>query len=223
MPLTGIRPYRPPRPTIRELMQGRPEGEVEGGVPPEGYLGRRPKSAYRLEDRAEALRRVRAREIQPRRGTTSSKHTKQENNRKRAGRKQRGAERGEERTKRNYKEGINDWDAREGRPPGMAGDRQGPSHREAMGLDVSTERSRDRWLCSVDVRACREEGTSRQKVRRKETNKHERNPTAPQEGVQHKASGRQGNGTEQKGQTRDRGWRKEKTNKATKNSTKKHE
>ena len=36
-----------------------------------------------------------------------------------------------------------------------------------MGLDVSTERSRDRWLCSVVVRACREEGTTRQKARRK--------------------------------------------------------
>ena len=49
----------------------------------------------------------------------------------------------------------------------MAGDRQGPRHRKAMGLDVSTERSRDRWLCSVVVHACREEGTKRQKAQRK--------------------------------------------------------
>ena len=68
MPKTRIELYRPPRPTIRELMEGRPAGEDDGGVPPKGCLGRLPKSAYRLEDRAEARRRVRAREIQPWRG-----------------------------------------------------------------------------------------------------------------------------------------------------------
>ena len=65
MPLTRIEPYRPPLPTIRELMEGRPAGEDDGGVLPKGYLGRPPKSAYRSEDRAEALRRVKARQIQP--------------------------------------------------------------------------------------------------------------------------------------------------------------
>ena len=80
-----------------------------------------------------------------------------------------------------------------------------------MGLDVSTERSRDRWQCSVVVRACREEGTTWQKARRKKKFFfHEQNPTAPQEGERHKASGRRGNGAEQKGQTGDRGWRKKK-------------
>ena len=68
MPMTRIEPYRPPRPTIRELMEGRPAGKDEGGVPPKGCLGRPPRSAYRSEDRAEALRRVKAREIQPWRG-----------------------------------------------------------------------------------------------------------------------------------------------------------
>ena len=68
MPMTRIEPYRPPRPTIRELMEGRPAGEGDGGVPPKGYLGRPPKSAYRMEDRSEALRRVKVREIQPWRG-----------------------------------------------------------------------------------------------------------------------------------------------------------
>ena len=85
-----------------------------------------------------------------------------------------------------------------------------------MGLDVSTEQSRNRWLCGVVVGACREEGTKRQKAGRKK--KHKRNPTAPQEGVRHKASGRQGNGTGQKGQTRDR-WLRKKKIIATKNST----
>ena len=65
MPMTRIEPYRPPRPTIRELMEGRPAGADDGGVPPKGYLGRPPKSAYRSEDRVESLRGVRAREKQP--------------------------------------------------------------------------------------------------------------------------------------------------------------
>ena len=56
------------RPTIRELMEGRPAGEDDGGLPPKRCLGRPPRSAYRSEDRAEALRHVRAREIQPWRG-----------------------------------------------------------------------------------------------------------------------------------------------------------
>ena len=68
MPLTCIEPYRQPRPTIRELMERRLAGEDDGGVPPKGCLGRPPRSAYRSEDTAEALRRVRAREIQPWRG-----------------------------------------------------------------------------------------------------------------------------------------------------------
>ena len=68
MPMTRIEPYRPPRPTIRELMEGRPAGEDDGGVFPKGCLVRPSRSAYRSEDRAEALRRVRARKIQPWRG-----------------------------------------------------------------------------------------------------------------------------------------------------------
>ena len=51
----------------------------------------------------------------------------------------------------------------------MAGDRQGPRHRMAVGLDPSTEQNRDRWRCSVVVRACREEGTTRKKARQKKT------------------------------------------------------
>ena len=139
---------------------------------------------------------------------TSGEHTEQENNSKRTGRRLRGGEGGGERKKKNFSDGLNEWDAREGHPSGMAGDRQGPRHRKAMGLDESTERSRDRWLCSVVVRACREEGTTRQKARRKK--KHEQNPTAPQEGVRHKASGRRGNGTEQKGRQGTAGGAKQK-------------
>ena len=43
-------------------------GRGRRGVPPKGCLGRPPRSAYRSEDRAQALRHVRAREIQPWRG-----------------------------------------------------------------------------------------------------------------------------------------------------------
>ena len=39
MPMTRIEPYRPPRPTIRELMEGRPAGEGDRGSPPEGVSG----------------------------------------------------------------------------------------------------------------------------------------------------------------------------------------
>ena len=60
----------------------------------------------------------------------------------------------------------------------MAGDRQGPRHRMTVGLDESTERNRDRWPCSVDVRACREEGTTRKKARKKQ--KRGQHPAAPQ-------------------------------------------
>ena len=49
----------------------------------------------------------------------------------------------------------------------MAGDHQGLRHRMAVGLDESTKRNRDRWRCSVVVLACREEGTTRKKARRK--------------------------------------------------------
>ena len=43
-------------------------GTGRQGSPPPGCLGRPLRSAYRSEDRAEAQRRVRAREIQPWRG-----------------------------------------------------------------------------------------------------------------------------------------------------------
>ena len=68
MPMTRIELYRPPRPTIRELREGRPAGAEDGGISLKGYLGRPPETAYRAVDRVEAKRRVRAREIQPWRG-----------------------------------------------------------------------------------------------------------------------------------------------------------
>ena len=73
--------------------------------------------------------------------------------------------------------GLNGWVAREGRPPGMAGDCQGPRHRMAVGLDESTERNRDRSRYSFVVRACREDGPRGKKHGEKK--KRERHPTAP--------------------------------------------
>ena len=70
--------------------------------------------------------------------------------------------------------------------PDMAGDRQGQRHRMAEALDVSTEQNRDRWRCSVVVRACREEGTKRKKRKKKQEkkkgNKRGQHPAARQEG-----------------------------------------
>ena len=60
----------------------------------------------------------------------------------------------------------------------MAGERQGQRHRMAVGLDESTERNRDRWRCSVVVRACGEEGITRKKARPKK--KRGQHPAAPQ-------------------------------------------
>ena len=68
MPINRIKPYRPPRPTIRELMEGRAAGADDGGIAPKGYLQRPPKSTYRTEDGAQAESHVRVREIQPWRG-----------------------------------------------------------------------------------------------------------------------------------------------------------
>ena len=52
----------------------------------------------------------------------------------------------------------------------------------AEGLDASTEQNRDRWRCSVVVRACREEETTRKKKARqkKKGNKRGQRPAAPQ-------------------------------------------
>ena len=47
---------------------------------------------------------------------------------------------------------------------------------------MSTEQNRDRWRCSVVVRACREEGTKRKKARKKKGNKRGQHPAAPQGG-----------------------------------------
>ena len=73
----------------------------------------------------------------------------------------------------------------------MARDRQGPRHRKAMGLDVSTERSQNRGLCSVVVCACSEEGTSRQRARQK---KKEHTSNTPQRHRRARSTKRAGSG-----------------------------
>ena len=126
MPMTRIEPYRPPRRTIRELMEGRPAGEDDGGVPPKGCLGRPPRSAYRTEDRAEAQRRVRAREIQAWRRDDQRPAHEQENNTKRAGRRQSGEEGREERERIHVQQrGLKGWVAWHGRGPPRAAPQDG--------------------------------------------------------------------------------------------------
>ena len=85
--------------------------------------------------------------------------------------------------------GLKGWVAREGGSPGMAGDRQGPRHRMAVGLDESTEQNRDRWRCSVVVRACREEGTTRKKARRKKNKNLDNSPQHHKETGQKRTCG----------------------------------
>ena len=76
----------------------------------------------------------------------------------------------------------------------MAGDRQGPRHRMAVGLDESTERNRDRGRCSVVVRACREEGTTRKKARRKKKRKNKNADNTPQHHTETRQKGTGGKG-----------------------------
>ena len=68
MPMTRIELYAPPLPDHQGTDGGAAGRRGRREVPPKGCLGRPPRSAYRSEDRPEARRRVRAREIQPWRG-----------------------------------------------------------------------------------------------------------------------------------------------------------
>ena len=71
----------------------------------------------------------------------------------------------------------------------MAGDRQGPRHRMAVGLVESTEWNRDSWRCSVVVRACREEGTTRKNAWRKKKKHANNSPQHHKETGQKRACG----------------------------------
>ena len=51
----------------------------------------------------------------------------------------------------------------------------------AEGQDESTEQNRDRWRCSVVVRACREEGTTRKTARQKKNADNIRSTTRRQD------------------------------------------
>ena len=59
----------------------------------------------------------------------------------------------------------------------------------AEGLDVSTEQNRDRWRCSVVVRACREEGTQRKQARKKKETNADNTPQHHKEAGQKRTSG----------------------------------
>ena len=92
---------------------------------------------------------------------------------------------------------------REGRPPGMAGDRQGPRPKRAKGQENSTEGSRDQMTSAVltCVHAGRRvpQGRMHSGKGRGQAKKKNRNHKAPPEGVKHRASRQRGNGKERKG------------------------
>ena len=92
----------------------------------------------------------------------------------------RAGDRGEGRVERRERRYMYNNAGKKARSPGMARDGQGRRHRMAVGLDVGTERNRDRWRCSVVLRACRGEGTTRKKARQKKTKKRGQHPAAPQ-------------------------------------------
>ena len=140
MMMTRIEPYRPPRPTSRELLEGRPARADDGGAPLKGYLGRPPKSAYRSEHRAEALSRVRAREIQPWRG---------DDQRRAHGAGEQQQEGGEETEERGGKRGERGKRREGGAPTWHGRGPQRPSPKRAMGQEKSTEGSRDQMTCAV--------------------------------------------------------------------------
>ena len=91
----------------------------------------------------------------------------------------------------------------------MAGDRQRPRHRMAMGLDVSTKQNRDRWRSSVVVRACREEGTTWKKIT---TERENANNTAqhPRRACGTKRAGGGGTGWSKRGKRGTAGGKKKK-------------
>ena len=100
----------------------------------------------------------------------------------------------------------------------MAGDCPGTRQGKAMGLDKSTQgRDETDDLCSVVVRACREEGTTRQKARRKNTNI---TPQRLRRACGTKRAGGRGTGRSKRTDERPRVAQKRKENgKATKNNT----
>ena len=70
-----------------------------------------------------------------------------------------------------------------------------------MGQVECTERSRDKWQCSVVVCLCKEEGTTRQKARRKKNRTKPHNASGGRAAQSERAAGERDG---EKGQTRDR-------------------
>ena len=114
------------------------------------------------------------------------------------------------------REGREESDAREGRPPGMAGDRQGPRAKRAMGQEKSTEGTRDQMTSAVltCVHAGRRvpQGRMHSGKGGGQTEKKKQNPKAPPEGVKHRARRERGNGKEQTGRRGTAGGARQKNN-----------
>ena len=140
MPMTRIELYRPPRPTIRELMEGRPAGEDDGGVPPEGVTGKAAQVGLQVGRQGGGPEtREGARDTtMARRRPAASTRSRRTTLRGRAG------DRGEGRVERRESGYMYGNKGGMAGSPGMAGDRQGQRHRMAEGLDESAEQNRDR-------------------------------------------------------------------------------
>ena len=118
------------------------------------------------------------------------------------------------------KEGREESDAREGHPPGMAGDRRGPRPKRAKGQEKSTEGSRDQMTSAVLT--CVHAGRRVQQGRmhsgkggggRPEKKSKPQSTTGRRKAQSEQAAGEQEGAN---GQKKDRGWR---ANKKTGNST----
>ena len=147
MPLTRIVPYRPPRSTIRELMEGRPAGADDEGIPPKGVPGETAQVGLQEggqgaggETREGALDKALAR-----RGTGERTQCR------RAAVRGRARDRRREKGKGEKGDGV-EWSggfAREGRPPGLAWDCQGERPAGARGPETRTEGSLNPMNCAV--------------------------------------------------------------------------
>ena len=84
MPMTRIEPYEPPHPTIRELIEGRPEGAEDGGIPPEGVPGE--AAHVRLKEEGQGGGRLQREGTQSRRAAVRGRARDRQRGRGRVGR-----------------------------------------------------------------------------------------------------------------------------------------
>ena len=199
--MTRIEPYRPPRPTIRELMEGRPGG---GGTMGEslrrGIWGGRPSRPTGRRTGRESARDTTMARGRPADSTRSRRTTASGQ----VGDRREGRVESREMSETRGRGAHLEWPGTaKGQAPGGRWDRT----RTPRGAVTD-------GLCRV-VRACRGEGTTRQEARRgrrgqKETRTKPRSDTGGREAQSEGAAGQRDGAN---GQTRDPGWRGKKKKK----------